>query len=248
MTTPEGKDASKPSPPPTLSYASAGMAANAGDNLVTIEKCANVQEAAMRVNVLEAAGIHAVAVNENVQSLGLQFAALVPVEVQVRQEDESRAREVLRVATSDDVEPADDQPQTLPATETDGVPIELAEVARFDNIRALREAALLLESARIRSVPPKLVVRQGEAGVGKRFKLLVPADDADRAMEILADLDEDTDEEELRCPKCGSWKIYPVGQLAATVKWFLRMGDKPVEMSDCLECKYRGVKAEFERA
>lgn len=235
------------SSPHPLQYASGSLSEHAGASLRMVAQCADSHEAAVRVLALEAAGIDAVAVNQNANNLGIHMSGLVPVEIQVRKEDEERAKEVLRLMTSSEVEPAADQPENVPASEEGQPPVPLVEVARFDTIRALREAAVLLDSARIRAVQPTLVARtEANAGTGKRFILKAPATDADRAAEVLEDLDDDTDEDDFRCPQCGSWRVYPVGQLAATVKWFLRMGDRPVNQMDCLQCKYRGPKAEFE--
>lgn len=176
------------------------------------------------------------------------MSGLVPVEIQVRKRDKDAAMEVLRLATSVEVEPAPDQPDSLPPPEPGGEPTALTEVARYDSIRTLRDVIVSLESAHIRAVPPRLIARTAEnAGSGKRFVLKVPAADAERAAQILEDVEEEFDEDDLRCPKCASWRVYPVGQVGATVKWFLRMGDKPVPQMDCLQCKYRGAKAEFER-
>ena len=133
----------------------------------------------MRIGALEAEGITATMVNDNFASLG--YGTMTAVEVQVRKDQLEQAKEVLRVALSDEVEPADIQPDTMPSLDPDGEPLPLQVVGRFDTIRALREAALLLESARIRSVSPKLVPRNGPAGEGNRFHLKVAENDADRA-------------------------------------------------------------------
>lgn len=219
-----------------------------GDNLVMLAQYADTNEAAVRVNALEAAGIDAVAVNQHANNLGIHMSGLAPVEIQVRKRDRDAAAEVLRLATSDEVEPAPDQPDTLPPLESGGEPVALVEAARFDSIRPLREAVVSLESVHIRAVPPRIVARTPEnAGSGRRFVLKVSAADIDRATEVLEDVEEEFDEDDLRCPKCASWRVYPVGQLGATVKWILRLGDKPTPQMDCLQCKYRGAKREFER-
>jgi len=241
-------DAAAPSAVPTLSYASTHIAAEQNENLVTVARCGNAQEAAIRVNALEAEGIRAITINEHaVANLGLYGANLGEIGVQVQKNDADLARQVLHAALSDEVEPADEQPQTMPSLRPDGEPLPLEVVGRFDTIRALREAALLLESARIRSVPPKLVPRQGPAGTGDRFHLRVAVDEVDTAREVLADRDEESEEGDLRCPKCGSWRIFPVGNIIPTIRWFLRMGDKPVAEMDCLECRHRAPREAFER-
>ena len=230
-----------------LSYASTDLAADA--ELVTVARCANPTEAETKANALESAGVRAQVVNSHTAALLLGYAGWTAVEVQVRRGDAAAAAEVLRLATADDVEPAGDDADDLPPLDADTAPADLTIVAAFDGVRALREAATLLESARIPAVLPRLVPR-GDAppGEGRRFRLRVRHADADRAARILEEheaADEDSDEP--RCPKCGSWRTFPVPRFMRTVLWAVRMGERPADEMDCLACKYRGPRAEFVR-
>jgi hypothetical protein len=217
----------QPAGPSPLSYASVDVAGES--ELVTVARCANPTEAETKANALESAGITAQVVNSHTAALLLGYAGWTAVEVQVRRGDAAAAAEVLRLATADDVEPAGDDPDDVPPLDDGTAPADLTIVAAFDSARALREAATLLESARIPAVLPRLVPRGDHPpGEGKRYRLRVRHADADRAARVLDEHDEaDEDSDEPRCPKCGSWRTFPVPRFVRTVLWAVRMGERP---------------------
>lgn len=241
----------KPAPaspaPPTLGYLPADVAGES--ELVTVARCANPTEAETKANALEAAGISARAINSNTAALLLGYAGWTAVEVQVRRGDAGRAAEVLRLATTDDLEPAGGEADDLPPPDPETPAEDLTVLAAFDTVQALRQAATLLESARVPAVLPRLVPRGDRpAGEGRRFRLRVRAADAGRAATILDEHDQaDEDAGEPTCPKCGSWRTFPVPRLMRSILSALGMGERPRDEVDCLACKYRGPRDEFVR-
>jgi hypothetical protein len=251
--TPASSPPANPQPVlPVLGYADAGIARE-GD-LVTIGYFTNNTEPAVRVAALEAAGIPAVLQNQNMGGLGW-YSGAIPVELQVRRIDLARAEEVIKSATSEDLEPAEEEPPHAAEARAGvvGAP-PLVVIARFDTVRAMRDTAVLLESARIAAVLPRLVSRGDHPpGEGKRFILRVAEEDLERAEHVLQQAKEEEDEEggdndEPRCPKCGSWRTFPVPTFLRTILYALRMGEKPGrDEMDCLACKYRGPRRDFVR-
>src|SRR5207245_2593169 len=99
-------------------------------------------------------------------------------------------------------------------------------VAAFDSVRLMREAETVLSSARMCSFPPALAPR-GDRPVreGKRFVLRVCEDDLERARELLAEAEAgESAEGELRCPKCRSWRVYPVSEFWKSLGAMLGLG------------------------
>jgi hypothetical protein len=229
-----------------LGYADSDLARE-GD-LVTIGHYFNNTQAAVELSALEAAGIPCVLQNQNVGGLGW-YSVAVPVELQVRRGDVTRAGEVLKAAISEDLEPADEDPSKETA---DPESPHTVVIAAFETVRAMRDAAVLLESARVPALLPNLVPRGDRPiGQGKRFILRVAEENAERAEQVLRQAAEDEDEEdgdndEPRCPKCGSWRTFPVPTFLRTILYAFRMGEKPGrDEVDCLACKYRGPRREF---
>jgi hypothetical protein len=88
-------------------------------------------------------------------------------------------------------------------------------------------------------------------GEGKRFVLRVHEDDLDRARALLDDAEEDEDDDP-RCPKCASHRVYPFGGglkgvLARTFGFGGPTGGAGSAGFECLACRYRGPIAEFVR-
>src|SRR4051794_430501 len=170
---PDDEPAQKPAQPatplpvlPVLGYADSELARE-GD-LVTIGHYNNNTQAAVELSALEAAGIPCVLQNQNVGGLGW-YSVAVPVELQVRRSDVTRAGEVLKAAISEDLEPADEDATQANDPNDPESPTPVV-IAAFEPVRAMRDAAVLLESARVPALLPNLVPRGDRPiGQGKRF-------------------------------------------------------------------------------
>ena len=206
---------------------------------VTVQTCANPVDAQLIAGELETAGIDAYVLNQNANALG-PYSAFCPVEVQVKQQDAERAREALARSRFDplDVEPAETATEMTPE---EGQP-ELVEAARFDQPRRLFEAAALLGASRIESFLPPLAPRGNRPkGSGPRYVLRVRETDLERAREVLEDAAaEEADEDDIRCPRCGSWRTYPMSRPFPGILPFLFGGarNEPREF-ECLRCRHR---------
>ena len=112
----------------------------------------------------------------------------------------------------------------------------------------MREAQTLLASARVNAFLPPIIPRGDRpAGEGKRFILRVAEDDLPRAQSLLThENPQDNDPEDLHCPKCGSWRVYPVSHFWQGMATTVGLAPKPLAEVDCLVCRYRGPKSEFE--
>jgi hypothetical protein len=232
---------------PVLSYATPGATLG---RMVTVARCANGAEAELYAGALADAGIPAHVLNRNTNALGAYVGA-ADVEVQVLESDAGRARDLLNaVQNPDELEPADEADDPPPADD-EGRPLALAVVAAYDHAGAMRDAATILAAANVRAYTPRLVPRGDRPpGQGKRFVLRVQEDDADRARSVLEaaaeeDAAEGGAEDEPRCPKCRSWRVYPIGGgvLQAIGKLFGRPAVP--EGFECLACGHRGEKAKF---
>jgi hypothetical protein len=213
---------------------------------VTIERCANSLEAAMQANRLEAEGIGCITVNANVNNLGIPYSGFTTVDVQVHEGDAERAIEILQT-NPDELEPAEESDVAPPAVDEDGRPLKLVEAGRYESVRQLRSAQTLLASSRIRAFPPTLVKRGDRpAGTGSRFVMRVCEQDLESAQALLAkaQTEEDADEDP-RCPKCDSWRIYPVGTFWQSLAATFGLCSQPQKQIECLACRYRGSPGEF---
>jgi hypothetical protein len=208
---------------------------------VTVRKCRDIYEAQIFANELAANGIDYYVMNQNTNDLLGTYVGFTYVELQVRKEEAEAASALLSKLSGNplEVEPAEasnaDQPIPDPAGE--GI---LVSAAGFDNPRSLLDAAATLGAARVESFLPMLVVRgDGPAGVGDRFILRVREDDAEQAREILSKAAaEESDDEEPRCPTCGSYRVMAVPQFWKDVMRFLRGDtDRSVQMQ-CLLCRH----------
>jgi hypothetical protein len=204
---------------------------------VTVRSCGNPMEAQLVAGRLTSAGIDSYLMNENANALG-PYSGFCPIDVQVKKEDLERAREVL---AQGDFDPLDVEP----AAETAEEAADLAEVAVFDNPRALFDAAAVLGAARIDSFLPALAPRGGRPrGTGDRFRLRVRPQDLERARDELDhashDRRDDADEDEMRCPHCGSWRVYPLSRPWPGILPFLFGGARTEERDyECLRCRAR---------
>jgi hypothetical protein len=231
---------------PVLSYQTPG----ASGAMVRVGSYGNNEEAELRASALAAEGIPSRVFNGNVNSLGIPYAGFADVELHVRQEDAQRAAEVLaRDAAEDDLEPQELSPADSPPTDDDGNALNLVPLVAFDSVRLMRDAQTILSSARIRSYPPTLV-RRGDRppGQGARFILSVAEDDLERARRVLEEADADAaseDENGGRCPRCRSWRVFPVSQFWKGLAAMVGMGPTPQPLMECLACKHVGTKEEF---
>jgi hypothetical protein len=214
--------------------------------MVTVERCANSLEAAMQANRLEAEGIGCITVNANVNNLGMPYSGFTTVNVQVHEDDAARAIEILQT-NPDDLEPADDPDDASAGFDDNGQPLKLVEAARYETVRQLRSAQTLLASSRIKAYPPTLVKRGDRpVGTGRRFVLRVCEEDLESAQSLLTQAADEADAEtDPRCPKCDSWRIYPVGTFWQTLAATFGICRRPEKQIECLACRYRGSPGEF---
>jgi len=216
--------------------------------MVTIGRYASAVEAALPAAELAGEGIEHQVLNSNVNGLGIPYSGFSDVEIQVHEKDVERATEALDRINADDLEPAEDPAHAPPLFDDAGQPLLVAPVGAFDNVRALRDAQTVLASARIRSFSPALI-RRGSAppGTGKRFILRVLKEDFDRAESLLEESAAESGEGgEPRCPKCGAWRVYPVSHFWQGLVAGLGLAQRTEEQMECLACRYRGTKAQFE--
>jgi hypothetical protein len=244
---PEQEEPESPPPVPVLSYQTPGTSGS----MVRVGRYANSEEAELRASALAEEGIPSQVFNANVNSLGIPYAGFADVELHVRQEDAQRAAEVLaRDAAENDLEPQEPSPSDPPPTDEDGNLLNLVPVVAFDSVRLMRDAQTILSSARIRTYPPTLVPRGDRPpGEGARFILRVADDDLDRARNVLAEADADAasdeDDDAGRCPRCRSWRVFPVSQFWKGLAATFGFGPEPQPLMECLACKYVGPKEEF---
>jgi hypothetical protein len=236
-------DESAGNPVPPLDYATP----NRG-GMVLLARFGTSDEAELHAAELEAEGIPTQILNSHVNALGIPYSGLSDVELHVRAGDVGRADELLKHAGGEDLEPAPEGGLAEPAVDESENPIPIAPLASFESVRLLREAQTLLASARLHAYMPKLVPRGDRPpGVGKRFLLAVAEDDLERAQLLLRQAESDAAEELPRCPKCASWRVFPVSHLLQSLAATFGLAPKPAEELECLACRHRGPSAEFAR-
>jgi hypothetical protein len=209
--------------------------------LVKLRSFGSAEQAELVASVLSAEGIRTQILGEHANSLGFIYQGFAGVDLMVQADDASRAAEIL-ARTTEDLEPVDEAPSSAPTPESDQKPAWVVAGA-FASVRAMLDAQVVLASANIPSVVPALAPRGDRPpGTGKRFKLRVAFEDLERAQSLLGEQD---DSDEPRCPKCGSWRVYPDATWIETLADIAGLGRKPAEKYQCLACKYRGGEAEF---
>ncbi len=199
--------------------------------------------AEMHAALLRSEQIPARVEGANVNALGMHFSGFTDVKVMVLENDAERAAAALARLDLDQMEPAED----AAALDDSGEPLPIVTVAAFESARGMSEAETLMVSVGIRAYPTPLVPRGNRPpGEGKRFILRAHEDDAERARSILEESEEEAREQnEPRCPKCRSWRVYPVSQLFRGVAAVFGLAPKPEPLTDCLACHYRGPTTEF---
>jgi len=218
---------------------------------VSLQQFYSDYEAQFCANELAANGIRYQLYNGTMSALK-PYGGVVRVDLQVLSDDVERARPILaahlRPEATDTLEPAEPEDFTKVRTIDDeaGTPIELHAVRAFETVNDLRQAALVLESARVEAFLPRLVQRgQSDQGQGARFILRVRAEDFDRARSLLADeVEDEEDAAEPRCPKCGSWNIHEIKHDLSNLVLSLIGRPKPAEC-ECLKCHHKGLRPEF---
>jgi len=239
------------STPPIFAYATPAL-----EEMVVIARYPNEQAAAMAVNALEEAGIRVKVLGANTASLGI-YQTFANVELNVWPGDVKNARRILSGVEEEFLEP-DDAPETesTPAEIPIGT-VEAGEQAAakpaqvlvplnaFTLLRELRDAQVVLASARVPSYSPKLIHRGDRPpGVGKRFILRVAEADLARARSILKEKQTE-DRDDPRCPKCASWNVLP-----ATHFWKELLGglgllpNRPKQL-ECRTCHFQAEAEEF---
>jgi hypothetical protein len=176
---------------------------------VTVHKFYDAFEAQLYANELAAHGIDYYLLNQNANVLG-PYAPSSLLELQVREQDVAETRAVLSRfhVNPAEVEPAGDSDPTrsIPDPAGEG---RLVSAAAYDTPRRLFDAAATLGAARVECFLPLLVPRGDRPpGQGNRFVLWVREADAEPARETLARADsEQANDQEPRCPKCGSYRV-----------------------------------------
>jgi len=163
------------------------------ERLVTVETYSSPWEAQLARACLEAEGIHAVVADEHFFRLyGALTSTLGGVRLQVRAEDSGRAAEllaerrpILYLVTEEDIQPA--LPEEL------AEPEPLVTIGRFSTPWEAHLAKTLLESQGIDACVleerlPAISLLTGEPAVMSRIE--VYPEDAERALEILAEVEE----------------------------------------------------------
>ena len=211
---------------------------------VTVGTFYNVYEAQILANQLAFQGIDYYLMNQNVSVLG-PYAGASQVELQVRKEDVPAARNALSQfqANSLEAEPAEPSDPDQPIPDPSGRGLLVAAGA-FDNPRSLFDAAATLGAAHVEGFLPLLVPRSNQAtGAAVHFVLRVRETDLAAAREILANAAaEEADDEEPRCPKCGSYRVAAVSGFWADLMQFVRGKPKPPKVIECLRCRQRWVQ------
>ena len=214
----------------------------------------NELEAQLVANELDASSIPAKLFNVNTKST-VAYSPLVKIDLLVPADQFETAKailaEQLRPEVFDLLEPAEPDDASQPKIDHDahGQPLELVAVATFETARELKQAALILEAARIEPYVPKLISRAtAAAGEGRRFVLRVAAADLPRANQALAhDANPADDVEsgnELQCPRCGAWNIHEIKHELSNMLLSLVGKSKP-EQCECLKCHYIADRSEF---
>lgn len=243
-------DQSPPKTPiPIFSYATPDLPVDGlgrPGRTVTVGRYSNSMEASMQAALLDAEGVYAKVLNSNVNSLGMPYSGFTDVELQVHEADAARATEILHT-NPDDLEPLDEPVEAPPVLNDQGEAVRIVPAVAFDNVRQMRAAQSVLASARIRAFPPVLVKRGDRPGpTGKRFVLQVFEEDVDRAKAVLDQAEaDDRDDDDPHCPKCQSWRVYPVGQFWKSFAAFWHLCPWPEQQIECLACRHRGAPEEF---
>lgn len=228
---------------PILSYLS-----SIPGGAMTVGRYTSAIEAALPSSELAAEGIPNHLLNANINALGAHFASFTAVELQVHESDAARAREILERINADDLEPA--AVTAGPPLDEKGEPMRVLAAGAFERVREMRDAQTVLASAGIAAFPPALV-RRGDlpAGTGRRFVLRVHEEDLERARALLSETElEGIEDDDPRCPKCHSWRIYPVSNLIGKILSLFAIAPPPENLTDCLACGYRGPTVEFNRS
>ncbi len=163
------------------------------ERLVTIETFSSAWEAQLARARLEGEGIHAIVADEHFHRLYSALSStLGGVRLQVRREDSDRAAELLRscrpilyLVTEEDAAPG--------ILEEPEEPVALAIIGRFSTPWEAHLAKTLLESEGIDACVleerlPAIGLLTGEPAIMSRIE--VHPEDAERAREILAEVEE----------------------------------------------------------
>lgn len=239
------------SPPPVLAYATPSL-----EEMVVIGRYADEQAAAMAVNALEQAGIRVKVFGANTASLGI-YRTFANIELNVWPGDAKNAKRILGGVEEGFLEP-DDEPETestpaeIPTGTADtGEPTAaepaqvLVPIKAFAHLRELRDAQVVLASARVPSYSPKLIHRGDRPpGVGKRFILRVAEADLPRAQSIL-DEEQTEDRADPRCPKCASWNVLPVTHFWKDLLGGLGLLPNRPKQLECRTCRFHAAAEEF---
>ena len=211
---------------------------------VTVRTFYNAIEAQIFANELAAHGVEYFLANENANTFLGWYSGFTQVELQVRKEDAAAADELLgRLQLKDptDVEPLDESDPNEPIADPAGGQM-LVTVAAYDDPRKLYDAAAALGAARVESYMPTLLPRGNRPrGTGRRFALRVRESDRQRAAEVLEQAKEqETADNEPRCPRCGSWQVHVApAPWPGLIKFLLGGASARPRQLECLRCHHR---------
>jgi len=209
----------------------------------TIRKFHDLLEAQLFANELASHDIEYFLVNQNVTGLGFPYSGFSQIELQVREQDLAESQRILTNVQVNplELEPEDTGDPKIPIPDPGGEGV-LVMACAYENPRDLFDAAASLGAARIEAFVPSIVPRRDRpAGEGKRFVLRVREEDLERAVEILNDAEsERAENDEPRCPKCGSYHVAaPSRPLGKLMKFLIGFGPLPPSEAECLRCKHR---------
>lgn len=201
---------------------------------VVLTRLMDVNHAEIISAALNDRGIPARVLGSATGSLGMA-AGTAGVEIVVPFQDAERAREIMESAQKADFEPAEGEESTEDRVDADGH--RLCCVGEYEALPQIRLAQTLLAAERIESMLPVLVMRNENASAPtRRFVLRVRENDVREAREILRELEED---EEPRCPWCGSKRLYEEQLLWQRLVCWLK-GKRVDAKFECLNCKRTG--------
>jgi hypothetical protein len=230
-------DEAPPARPVVLAYQSVVLQAP-----VTVRKFFDPIEAQIHANELAAHDIEYALLNQNAPGALGWYSGFAQVQLQVREEDAAIANELLsrlRIEPGE-VEPADESDPQAPIPDPGGQGV-LVSTAAYEDPRQLYDAAGLLGASHIECFLPVLIPRGDlPRGMGARFVVRVREGDLERAQKVLSAEDDADQEDEPRCPRCGSWQTYLLPAPWPGLWNFItgRAGRRSRQI-ECLQCHHR---------
>lgn len=227
---------------------------------VALQRFSSEIEAQLVANELESQSVPHRVFNAAINALK-PYGQLVPVELQVLEEDLEPAKQIAAgvVAPADDLEPADpDTGEPIDLLDASGQHTRWVAVGKYRTAQELKDRAIDLQSAGIEVHLPRLVprlvpqvnVRPTNPSQGDRPCILrVQVGDRERAEHLLQTSDEESgDESDLRCPSCGTHRVQIVGQgFGGFLRHLIGVDSFTATTNcECLRCHHQGPASEFQ--